>query len=62
MAKIKVKVLNGQQIQFPDGHVETRSSHPMHGPADPNTVWHPALGKFVPAAKIDMQFEDEIES
>lgn len=62
MATVKVKVLNAQQLQFPDGHIETRSSHPMHGPTDPNTVWHPALAKFVPADKIDAQFDDEVEA
>jgi len=61
MAMVKVTVLNGQQLKFPDGHVETRSSHPTHGPTEPGTVWHAALGKFVPADKIGEPFEDEVE-
>lgn len=61
MATVKVTVLNAQQLKFPDGHVETRSSTPMHGPKDPGMTWHPALGKFVSAAKMDTQFEDEVE-
>jgi len=61
MAMVKVTVLNAQQLKFPDGHVETRSSTPMHGPKEPNMVWHPALGKFVPSAKMDVQFDDEVE-
>ncbi len=61
MAKVKVKVLNGQQLQFPDGHIETRSSHPIDGPDNDNMVWHAALAKFVPASKLETVFEDEVD-
>lgn len=61
MEKVKVTVLNAQQLKFPDGHVETRSSTPMYGPKDPGTAWHPALAKFVPSAKMETVFEDEVE-
>lgn len=62
MTKVRVTVLNGQQIKFPDGHVETRSSHPIHAPTYPDMVWHAALGKFIPAEKSNTTFEDEIDA
>ena len=60
--KITVKVLDAHRLEYPDGHVETRSSHPMEAPPDVAHTWHPALGRFVLIDKMaEYPFEAEVD-
>lgn len=59
--KVTVTVVDTQTLKYPDGHVETRSAHPMSAPPDGNSAWIPALGRFMPQDETDYPFEAEVD-
>lgn len=57
--KVKVTVLSANELKYPDGRVEWRSSSPTVEPPG-GKVWHPALGEFVDEGKVE-PYEAEID-